>query len=45
MEEVIVKRKPKPQQKKEPSYSQLADMSVDQQIKSKLQQEKIQCFF
>ena len=31
VEEVIVKRKPK--QKAEPSYSQLADMSVDQQIK------------
>ena len=47
MEEVIVKRK-KPKEKKEkiePSYEQLANMSVEQQIKNKLQQEKIQCFF
>ena len=43
VEEVIVKRKLK--QKKESSYSLLADMSVDQQIKNKLQQEKITCFF
>ena len=47
MEEVIVKRK-KPKEKKEriePSYEQLANMSVEQQIKNKLQQEKITCFF
>ena len=47
VEEVIVKRK-KPKEKKEriePSYEQLANMSVEQQIKNKLQQEKIQCFF
>ena len=41
-EEVIIKRKKAP---KQPSYSQLADMSVEQQIKNKLQQEKITCFF
>ena len=35
----------KPKEKNEPSYSQLADMSVEQQIKNKLQQEKITCFF
>ena len=47
VEEVIVKRK-KPKDKKEkiePSYEQLANMSVEQQIKNKLQQEKITCFF
>ena len=47
VEEVIVKRK-KSKDKKgiiEPSYAQLADMSVEQQIKNKLQQEKITCFF
>ena len=47
VEEVVVKRK-KPKDKKErvePSYEQLANMSVEQQIKNKLQQEKIQCFF
>ena len=47
VEEVIVKRK-KPKDKKErieQSYEQLANMSVEQQIKNKLQQEKIQCFF
>ena len=41
-EEVIIKKKKAP---KQPSYSQLADMSVEQQIKNKLQQEKITCFF
>ena len=45
VEEVVVKRKHKPKEKNEPSYSQLADISVEQQIKSKLQQEKINCFF
>ncbi len=30
---------------KPPSYSQIADMSVEQQIKHKLQQETITCFF
>ena len=47
MEEVVVKRKhkPKPKEKIEPSYEQLANMSVEQQIKNKLQQEKITCFF
>ena len=45
VEEVVVKRKHKPKEKNEPSYSQLADMSVEQQIKNKLQQEKITCFF
>ena len=41
-EEVIIKKKKEPKQL---SYSQLADMSVEQQIKNKLQQEKITCFF
>ena len=41
-EEVVIKKKKAP---KQPSYSQLADISVEQQIKSKLQQEKINCFF
>ena len=42
-EEVVIKKKKQP---KQPSYSQLADMSVEQQIKNKLQQEKITvCFF
>ena len=41
-EEVVIKKKRQP---KQPSYSQLADMSVEQQIKNKLQQEKITCFF
>ena len=47
VEEVVVKRKhkPKPKEKIEPSYEQLANMSVEQQIKNKLQQEKITCFF
>ena len=46
VEEVVVKRNPKKKTEKvEPSYSQLADMSVEQQIKNKLQQEKITCFF
>ena len=44
LEEVIVKRKSKPKTK-ESSYEQLANMSVEQQIKNKLQQEKITCFF
>ena len=43
VEEVIVKRKPK--QKVEKSYSELADMSLNEQIKKKLQEEKITCFF
>jgi hypothetical protein len=43
VEEVIVKRKPK--QKAEKSYSELADMSLNEQIKKKLQEEKILCFF
>ena len=42
VEEVIIKKKKAP---KQPSYSQLADMSVEQQIKNRLQQEKITCFF
>ena len=42
-EEVIIKKKKPPKQ--QPSYSQLADMSLEQQIKNKLQQEKITCFF
>ena len=46
VEEVIVKRKskakPKPSQR---SYSELADISVEEQIKKKLQDEKITCFF
>ena len=42
VEEVVVKRKPK---KAEKSYSELADMSLNEQIKNKLQQEKITCFF
>ena len=46
VEEVIVKRKQKKKvEKVEPSYEQLANMSVEQQIKNKLQQEKITCFF
>jgi len=56
VEEVIVKRK-KPKDKKESSrfatsrdvanksYSELADMSLNEQIKKKLQEEKITCFF
>ena len=47
VEEVIVKRK-KPKNKKykaEKSYSELADMSLNEQIKKKLQEEKITCFF
>jgi len=36
-EEVIIKKKKPPKQS---SYSQLADMSLEQQIKNKLQQEK-----
>lgn len=43
VEEVVVKRKPK--QKVEKSYSELADMSLNEQIKKKLQEEKITCFF
>ena len=45
VEEVIVKRKPNAKQTKQRSYSELADISVEQQIKNKLQQEKITCFF
>ena len=45
VEEVIVKRKPNAKQTKQRSYSELADMSVEQQIKNKLQQKKITCFF
>ena len=41
-EEVIIKKKRAP---KQPSYADLADMSVEKQIKDKLQQEKITCFF
>jgi len=41
-EEVIIKKKKEPKQR---SYSELADMSVEQQIKNRLQQEKITCFF
>ena len=41
-EEVIIKKKKAPKQL---SYSQIADMSIEQQIKNKLQQEKITCFF
>ena len=41
-EEVIIKKKREPKPR---SYSELADMSVEQQIKNKLQQEKITCFF
>ena len=40
-EEVIIKKKRAP---KQPSYADLADMSVEKQIKDKLQQEKITCF-
>jgi len=40
----FTKRKSKPKTK-ESSYEQLANMSVEQQIKNKLQQEKITCFF
>ena len=45
VEEVIVKRKPKQKEKVEKSYSELADMSLNEQIKKKLQEEKITCFF
>ena len=46
VEEVIIKRKPKVKETPaQPSYEQLANMSVEQQIKNKLQQEKITCFF
>ena len=45
-EVVVVKQKSKPKPKPPPpSYSDLANMSVEQQIKDKLQQEKIHCFF
>ena len=44
VEEVVVKRK-KSKEKKEKSYSELADMSLNEQIKKKLQEEKITCFF
>ena len=41
VEEVIIKRKPKVKETPaQPSYEQLANMSVEQQIKNKLQQEK-----
>ncbi len=40
-EEVVIKKKKQPKQS---SNSQLPDMSVEQQIKNKLQQEKITCF-
>ena len=40
-EEVIIKKKRAP---KQPSYADLADMSVEKQIKDKLQHEKITCF-
>ena len=46
VEEVIIKRKPKVKETPaQPSYEQLANMSVEQQIKNELQQEKITCFF
>ena len=46
VEEVIIKRKSKVKETPaQPSYEQLANMSVEQQIKNKLQQEKITCFF
>ena len=41
-EVVVVKAKPKP---KPPSYTELTNMSVEKQIKDRLQQEKIECFF
>ena len=41
---VVVKAKPKPKPK-QPSYTDLTNMSVEKQIKDRLQQEKIQCFF
>ena len=41
-EVVVVKAKPKP---KAPSYTELTNMSVEKQIKDRLQQEKIECFF
>ena len=43
-EVVVVKAKPKPKPK-EPSYTELTNMSVEKQIKDRLQQEKIECFF
>jgi len=45
VEEVIVKRKKPKDKKVEKSYSELADMSLNEQIKKKLQEEKITCFF
>ena len=41
-EVVVVKAKPKP---KPPTYTELTNMSVEKQIKDRLQQEKIECFF
>ena len=41
---VAVKAKPKPKPK-QPSYTELTNMSVEKQIKDRLQQEKIECFF
>ena len=41
---VVVKAKPKPKPK-QPSYTELTNMSVEKQIKDRLQQEKIECFF
>lgn len=43
-EVVIVKQKAKSQPKQQ-SYTELANMSVEKQIKDRLQQEKIECFF
>jgi multidrug efflux pump subunit AcrA (membrane-fusion protein) len=43
-EVVVVKAKPKPKPKP-PSYTELTNMSVEKQIKDRLQQEKIECFF
>jgi multidrug efflux pump subunit AcrA (membrane-fusion protein) len=43
-EVVVVKAKPKPKPKA-PSYTELTNMSVEKQIKDRLQQEKIECFF
>ena len=42
-EVVVVKGKPKPKPKP-PSYTELTNMSVEKQIKDRLQQEKIECF-
>ena len=49
-EVIVVKRKPKAKPKEvaetpQPSYQHLTNMSVEQQIRNKFQNEKINCLF